>query len=203
MANLRWKVLLILAVVVVFCAVGVYPIVANRYGITKPGWLVNRGLKLGLDLKGGVHLVLRVETDAALRVETESEMERLREQLTTNGVTYGNLAVVSSTEFRVEGINPAQDAQLRDSAAATGVDVNFDRSPGANGTYSFRMKPNVQVALRDEAVVQARQTIERRVNELGVAEPSISQQGIDQILVQLPGVSDVDRAKGIIGSPGL
>ncbi len=59
------------------------------------------------------------------------------------------------------------------------------------------MKPNIQVNLRDDAVVQARQTIERRVNELGVTEPSIAQQGNsgDQILVQLPGVTDVDRAK--------
>ena len=66
------------------------------------------------------------------------------------------------------------------------------------------MKPNIQTELRDEAVVQARQTIERRVNELGVTEPSIAQQGNgDQILVQLPGVTDVDRAKEIIGSTGL
>src|ERR1041385_3546498 len=65
------------------------------------------------------------------------------------------------------------------------------------------MKPNIQQNLRDEAVVQARETIERRINELGVTEPSISQQGTDQLLVQLPGVSDVDRAKSIMGSPGL
>src|SRR5688500_5972665 len=65
------------------------------------------------------------------------------------------------------------------------------------------MRPNVAQTLREEAVVQARQTIERRVNELGVTEPSIAQQGADQILVQLPGVTDVDRAKEIIGSPGM
>jgi preprotein translocase subunit SecD len=67
------------------------------------------------------------------------------------------------------------------------------------------MKPNIQNNLREEAVVQARQTIERRVNELGVTEPSIAQQGQsgDQILVQLPGVSDVNRAKEIIQSTGL
>ena len=65
------------------------------------------------------------------------------------------------------------------------------------------MRPNVAQTLREEAVVQARQTIERRVNELGVTEPSIAQQGTDQILVQLPGVTDVDRAKEIIGSPGM
>ena len=65
------------------------------------------------------------------------------------------------------------------------------------------MRPNIAQPLREEAVVQARQTIERRVNELGVTEPSIAQQGADQILVQLPGVTDVDRAKEIIGSPGM
>ncbi len=67
------------------------------------------------------------------------------------------------------------------------------------------MKPSRQIDLRSEAVVQGRQTIERRVNELGVTEPSIAQQGqdSDQILVQLPGVTDVDRAKEIIRSTGL
>ena len=81
----------------------------------------------------------------------------------------------------------------------------FDRSSGTNGTYTFTMKPNNQVELREEAVVQGRQTIERRVNELGVTEPSIARQGQngDQILVQLPGVTDVERAKEIIRSTGL
>jgi preprotein translocase subunit SecD len=203
MENLRWKTILILAVTVIFAAVGVYPIVAARFGITKPTWLVSRGLKLGLDLKGGVHLVLRVQTDDALRVESESEMERLREQLTTNKVGFTNMLVDGPTQFHVEGIKPEQDAPFRDSVSSVGIETNYDRTPGANGTYTFRMRPNIEVSLRDEAVVQARETIERRVNELGVAEPSISQQGTDQILVQLPGVSDVDRAKSIIGSPGL
>jgi len=85
------------------------------------------------------------------------------------------------------------------------VQANFDRSAGTNGTYVFTMKPNVQINLRDESVVQARETIERRVNELGVTEPSIAQQGQngDEILVQLPGVSDVNRAKEVIQSTGL
>src|SRR5687768_17992887 len=65
------------------------------------------------------------------------------------------------------------------------------------------MRPNTALRLREAAVAQARLTIERRVNELGVTEPSIAQQGVNQILVQLPGVSDVDRAKQVIGSPGM
>src|SRR5205823_4546151 len=108
---------------------------------------------------------------------------------------------INPTQFRIDGVPPAQDAAFR--TAANEVQANFDRGSGTNGSYTFTMKPNVQVNLRDEAVVQARQTIERRVNELGVTEPSISQQGADQILVQLPGVTDVERAKQIMGSPGL
>src|SRR4029077_15063062 len=71
--------------------------------------------------------------------------------------------------------------------------------------YTFTMRPNIQLNLREEAVVQARQTIESRVNELGVTEPSIAQQGAagDEILVQLPGVADVERAKEITRSTGL
>ncbi len=203
MSNLRWKVLTILAVFVVFAGVGVYPLIAVHYGIRSPGWLIDRQLKLGLDLRGGVHLVLRVQTDDALRLTTEQEMERLREELKTKNITVTNLDASDPVHFKVDGVQPAQDAAFR--TAATEVQINFDRSAGTNGTYTFTMKPNVQVNLRDEAVVQARQTIERRVNELGVTEPSIAQQGTngDQILVQLPGVTDVERAKEIIRSTGL
>src|SRR5262249_930713 len=80
-----------------------------------------------------------------------------------------------------------------------------DRSSGANGNYTFTMRTNGQGHRSGEAVVRARQTIERGVNELGVTEPSIAQQGTngDEILVQLPGVTDVERAKEIIRSTGL
>jgi preprotein translocase subunit SecD len=200
-SNLRWKVVTILTVFVIFFGLGVYPILASRYHAPAPGWLMDKQLKLGLDLKGGVHLVLRVETDDALRLVTEQEMERLREELKTRNIPVGTLDAPDVIHFKVTGVPPAQDAAFR--TAANEVQANFDRGSGVNGTYTFTMKPNIQVNLREESVIQARQTIERRINELGVAEPSIAQQGTDQILVQLPGVTDIDRAKSIIGSPGL
>jgi preprotein translocase subunit SecD len=203
MQNIRWKVITVLVVFVAFFAVGVYPILSAWKALPAPGWLKEKQLKLGLDLKGGVHLVLRVQTDDALRLETETEMERLREELRTRNIPFTSINSISVTQFKVEGIPPAQDSAFRQ--VATEVTANFDRGSGVNGTYTFTMRPNVQVNLRDEAVVQARQTIERRVNELGVTEPQIAQQGAggDQILVQLPGVAEVERAKAIIGSPGL
>src|SRR5262245_18612974 len=203
MQNIRWKVITIVAVFVIFFTVGVYPILGAWKGLPAPGWLKEKQLKLGLDLKGGVHLVLRVQTDDALRLETETESERLREELRTKNIPFTTIALANPTQFKVEGIPPAQDGAFRQ--AANEVQANFDRGSGVNGAYTFTMKPNVQVNLREEAVEQARQTIERRVNELGVTEPQIAKQGAggDEILVQLPGVAEVERAKQIIGSPGL
>ena len=97
---------------------------------------------------------------------------------------------------------PEKDAdftRLADDQTTT----EYDRNSGVGGVYDFTMKPNVAVTMRDQAVTQARETIDRRVNELGVAEPNISLYGQpnDEILVQLPGVTDVARAKEIIGTP--
>ena len=200
MSNLRWKLITIAIVFVVFFGVGVYPILAVRYNLPAPQWLLDKQLKLGLDLKGGVHLVMRVQVEDALRVKTEQDSGRLQEELKRRGVP-ATVTIVDTTTFRVEGVPPAQEPAFRQAAEQEAVD--FDRSPGTGGSHTFRMRPNIAQRLREEAVVQARQTIERRVNELGVTEPSIAQQGADQILVQLPGVSDIDRAKQVIGSPGM
>jgi preprotein translocase subunit SecD len=199
--NLRWKLLSIFGVFVVFFALGVYPIVAQRYHLPLPGWLAAKQLKLGLDLKGGVHLVLRVETDEALQVATATTAEQIREELKTANTPVSAITVTSPTSFRVEGAPPDKDADFRRVADAQ-AGTNYDRNPGVAGSYDFTMKPNIAKDLREQTIVQALETIDRRVNELGVAEPNISRYGAagDQILVQLPGVSDVARAKEIIRS---
>ncbi len=187
MTTLRWKVLAVVAVLVVAV-----------YAFTPP----SEKVRLGLDLKGGVHLVLRVQTDDALRIETETVADRFREQMKTRGVA-GTVAAAASDRFRVEGVPADQDAALRD--VANEVAVDYAREPGVSGTYDFVLRPIVATQLRNESVRQALQTIERRVNELGVAEPIVALYGTggDQILVQLPGVTDVARAKEIIRSTAL
>jgi preprotein translocase subunit SecD len=197
--NLRWKLLTTVGVFLVFFALGVYPILAQWYHLPVHRVLAAKQLLLGLDLKGGVHLVLRVQTDDALRTHTTTTSEQLREALRTAGVSVTTLNVTSPTTFHVEGVPADRDAEFRrvaDEQTAT----NYDRSSGSGGTYDFTMKPNIAADMREQTVVQALQTIDRRVNELGVAEPNISRYGQsnDQILVQLPGVTDVARAKEII-----
>jgi preprotein translocase subunit SecD len=202
--NIRWKLLTIAGVFVLFFGVGVYPILASAFNLPIPAWLAAKQLRLGLDLKGGVHLVLRVQTVEALQIATTTTSEQVREDLRTAGVTVGNINVASATAFRVEGVPQDRDADFRRIADAQAAAM-FDRSAGAGGTYDFVMKPNIAKDLTEQAVVQALETIERRVNELGVSEPNMSRYGQtgDQLLVQIPGVADVARAKETIRSTAL
>lgn len=186
--NLRWKLVAILIV-----------LGAAVWAFYPP----DKKIRLGLDLKGGVHMILRVQTNDALRLETETDMERLREELGKQGIGV-TVTAGSPTQFRVDGAPQDRDAEFRRTADDQ-LQAVFDRRSGTPGQYTFTMKPNVERTLREEAVRQALQTIERRVNELGVAEPIVAAHGTagDQILVQLPGVTDVDRAKNIIQSTAL
>jgi preprotein translocase subunit SecD len=184
--NLRWK-LLAIAGVVALAIWMVYPL--------------GERIRLGLDLKGGVHLVLRVQTDDALRVETETSMDRIRGELVKAGATGVTASLAGPTAFQISNVPEAQDQLLRQ--LATEIENTYDRT-GSGGTYRFTMKPNIAVQLRDDTVNQAIRTIENRINELGVSEPVVARQGSgDQILVQLPGVTDVARAKDIIKSTSL
>jgi len=196
--NLRWKVLTTVVVFVVFFAVGVYPMIAQKYHLPLPGFLQAKALKLGLDLKGGVELRMRVNTDDALKTTTTSTAEQLRTSLATSGIV-PTITVPTATSFRIEGVPQDKDQQFR-SAADEVAATDYDRNTLPGGTYEFKMKPNIERDQRDQAVTQTMQTIDRRVNELGVVEPSIARQSNgEELLIQMPGVSDVAHAKEIIG----
>ena len=185
--NIKVRVLIVLGVLAL-SIIGFYPPAQK--------------IKLGLDLKGGVHLVLRVNTIDALKLETDLTSERLREALNKAGVRFGKLETVDPSNFRVEGVSDV--AAFRTQATEAGADGNYNMSAGAGGVFTFALKANVANVLREEAVTQALETIERRVNELGVAEPNITRQGEqDQLLVQLPGVTDVQRAKDLISTTAV
>jgi preprotein translocase subunit SecD len=182
--NLRWKVITIVGVLAL-AIFAFYP--------------PQEKIRLGLDLKGGVQLVLRVHTDDALRLEAQTTADRLAEQLKTANVNVGPFTINGPGSFSIAGVPTEQDAAFRN--ALTEVDLNYDRTSGAGGSYTFTLKPNIAVQMREDTVNQALQTIERRVNELGVAEPVVARHtAADQIIVQMPGVSEVARAKEIIRS---
>jgi preprotein translocase subunit SecD len=187
--NLRWKVIAVLAAAALSVA-AFYPL--------------GEKLKLGLDLKGGIQMVLRVNTEEALTYETETTAAQLQQSMTTAGIVSTGVRALDLTSFVVEGVPADKDAQFRQ-LALDQVGLSFDRQTGVGGAHTFRMKPNIEQDRRREAVAQAIQTIDRRVNELGVTEPTIAPYGNDgnQIVVQLPGVSDIPRAKEMIGRTAL
>ena len=187
--NLQWKLLVILAVTAL-SVLAIYP--------------PEEQIRLGLDLEGGVHMVLRVQTDDALQLDTETAAEQLSEQLSLQGIELTSAVAVDPVTMQIEGVPPERDAEFRQMAEDQ-LSLSYEREPGVSGSYTYRMRAPVASSLRDESVRQALQTIERRVNELGVAEPIVAPYSVggDQILVQLPGVSDVARAKEIIRSTAL
>ena len=175
------------------CLVAVWP----PYGTDEhPG-----KIQLGLDLKGGIHLVLQVVTDDALNATIDDAVGTARAQMTAKGIKFASAQRVDATSFSIDGVEPARVKDVRDLLrdyfrAQEGWEV---REP-AEGRFIVKMSDSFVNQVRDRTVKEAIKTLERRVNQLGVAEPVIAQHGSkgDQILVQLPGVKDVEQAKRVI-----
>src|SRR5688572_24164030 len=178
MKNLKWKLLTVLGVIA-FAVAMIYP------PFDTPG---RRGrISLGLDLKGGVQLVLRVKTDEALLYTSEDAAERLRLGMREKNIIGPTVTVPSPTRIVIAGVTPAVDTAFRALAdAETTLSSQYARTGGAGG-YTYEMRPPVAQTLRTQAVEQALQTVDRRVNALGVSEPIVAPYGSagDQILVQL------------------
>jgi preprotein translocase subunit SecD len=158
-------------------------------------------LHLGLDLKGGIHLVLQVVTDDALNATIDDAVGTARAQMTGKGIKFASAQRVDATSLSIDGVEPARVKDVRDLLrdyfrSQEGWDVR----EASEGRFVVKMTDTFVNQVRDRTVKEAIRTLERRVNQLGVAEPVIAQHGAkgDQILVQLPGVKDVDQAKRVI-----
>ena len=188
--NLRWKALLILAVVV-GCTWAFYP--------------PEEKIKLGLDLKGGIHLIMKVNTDDALVAVTREVADSLSENLDDQSIAFVTIDDVEPGELAIEGLDDTGFRRVLEQSFPAWMDQNFpawDVRSLAGGNWELEMRPADVRILQEETVTQAIQTIRRRVDALGVAEPVIAPHGDrgSQILVQLPGFEDVARAKEVIKS---
>jgi preprotein translocase subunit SecD len=153
-------------------------------------------IKLGLDLKGGVQLVLRVRTDDALRRQTVLSAEQVQDRLERSG-QQGRVEPIDESSFKL--LDVADERSLRDAAG----DLELFQQTTAGSTHTFRLKPEAAHRLRREAVQLTMEIIERRVNELGVSEPSVAPYtDEDQIALQLPGIEDMAAATDIIQATG-
>ena len=178
-------------------------IVALNLVSRSPAWLSAihaAPMYLGLDLRGGVHFMLQVDMQAALTKKAESYAGDLRTTLRDKNIRHGGISR--------EGQNI--DIRLRDEATLTAArnlisdqfpDLQVTTSQEADGGQRLRasIKPEATRRVQDQALKQNITTLHNRINELGVAEPVIQQQGLDRIVVQLPGVQDTAKAKDILG----
>jgi len=156
-------------------------------------------IRLGLDLRGGMHLVLQVVIDDALNATIDDSVQTTRDQATRKAIGFGSISRTATTTFAVEGVEPARVKDMRDILRDFFREGWEIREPG-EGRFLVQMSELLQRQIKDRTVQEAIKTLQRRVNQLGVAEPVIAAHGQrgDQILVQLPGVTDVEQAKRVI-----
>jgi preprotein translocase subunit SecD len=196
--NLRWKLLLIL-VITVACIVGFA-------GFPPSLAKMKEKIHLGLDLKGGVHMILQVVTDDAVNVETDQAVERIKEELRSRQISFAEVRKRDLTHIEIREVDPQKTSEVRRLIDDTFQYWNRSNLPDAPNAYLLTLKPSVEQQIRTSSVQQAIQTIRNRVDQLGVAEPVIQEHGPAneyQILVQLPGVDDPARVKDIIKSTAL
>jgi preprotein translocase subunit SecD len=156
-------------------------------------------IRLGLDLKGGIHMVMQVMTDEAVQQVVNDAVEVARVQAQERGILIAGAERKGTTSFAVEGIEPARVKDMRD-ALRTSFPTGWQVDEETGGRLVAKLTDAEVHSIRDRTVKETLKTLERRVNVLGVSEPVISPHGDkgDQILVQLPGVKDINQARRIM-----
>jgi preprotein translocase subunit SecD len=199
--NLNKKIALIIAVLLIF----IYGIFRIPSGLSSKALLeaIQQNIHLGLDLRGGAHLILEVVVSEAVSAETDNVAGSIQQELKTANLGFTQVYKPDPkkpTAIEVDGITPAQSSAVR-SLLDTKYSNEYDLTGGgADNTLTLTMKPTAVSALEEKTVQQAIETIRDRVDSLGVSEPVIQEYGLgkDQILVELPGISDLDQVKNII-----
>jgi preprotein translocase subunit SecD len=199
--NLSNKILLIIAVIVI-C---IYGILGVPSGVTGKALLeaMTKRIHLGLDLRGGAHLILQVKVEEAVNAETDNTVALIKQELKTANLGYTQIYKpdpAKASLIRVEGVpaDKSSDARLLlESKYANEYEVAGGDQPGS---FTLTMKPMLVTALEKKTVQQAIEAIRDRVDALGISEPQIQEYGLgeNQILVDLPGVENESQIESII-----
>jgi|SRR6478609_1406764 len=200
--NLLLKTVIIVAILLIF----VYGMLGIPKSFSSEGFknaMLDR-IHLGLDLKGGTHLILEVQVNDAINTQSDHAAETLKEELQKAGITFAEISKPDpkNQPERVVIKGAPLDAISNIRSIVSDHLPDFDISSGTDNSWNVVMKPPAVLALKDRTVEQSIEAIRTRVDSLGVSEPLIQKNGLgdNQILVQLPGVDDPGRVKDIIQS---
>ncbi len=161
-----------------------------------PSWLPHRQISLGLDLQGGSHLLLEVDTAAVVRERLEALVDSARDELRKARLRYEDLGIAGNgVTVRIPDTGHTEQAReiLRK------IDPDATLQETGDGQFRLSLTEDTIRQRKSAAVEQSLEIIRRRIDETGVREPSIQRQGVDRILVQLPGIDDPRRIKALIG----
>lgn len=185
---LAWKTVLILAVIAA-AVLGAYP--------------PQKRIALGLDLRGGAHILMQIKVGSAVKNEMDLTESRLGQGLKEANLTYAAVVPVAETALEIRGTDPARSDEVR--KVIEDRVGRWEVSSVAPGTWRLSMPVDVRKYVEKTAIDTTLATMRNRVGGLGVREESIQQQGAagDRILIQLPGVEDPTRIKGILGKPQM
>jgi preprotein translocase subunit SecD len=203
--NLLWQVVLIVGVLLVFLF-GIFGIPQSFSGQGLLAAMTNR-IHLGLDLRGGTHLILQVQVNDAINVDSDNAVEVLKEELNKRKIAFADISKPdpqnNPDRIVLKGVPADSRKDLLDIASERLSEYNL--ASGADNTWTLTMKPQILSDLKNKAVTQAIETIRNRIDSLGVSEPTIQEHGLGQyqILVQLPGVDDPARVKDIMQSTAM
>lgn len=203
--NLLWKLLFILGTLLFFLF-GIFGIPKGLSGASLADALQDH-IHLGLDLKGGTHLILQVHVNDAVNVDAQNAIEVLKQQLKSRKVDYADITQSdpqnNPDHIVIKGVQPSARGDLLNIVQERLPEYNL--TGGAENTWTMAMKASILADLKNKAVAQAIETIRNRVDQLGVSEPTIEEHGLGdyQILVQLPNVDDPARVKDIMQSTAM
>ena len=199
MKKIRGRLLLLLLVLVisVVCFLPSYPDLYQSL----PGWaksiMPNKGISLGLDLQGGIHLVMEVDEDRAVEIAVDRSVVALQDLLVDKKVPVESVKrtgpIKITIQFQNADLKPQIQKLLDDFPTFSEVE-----SAGSGNTIVWELREAETKRIKDSAINQALETIRNRIDQFGVAEPIVQRQGLKQIVVQLPGVRDPKRAKDLI-----
>ena len=202
--NLKWKASFILGVILI-CIFFIFGLPTFPTSLAQIKDNFTRQIKLGLDLQGGTHLILQVQVQEAIAQETDQTVDRLTTQMRTKGIRYDEVRRVDDTHIVVRNVPSDQVSQFRD-LVHDQFELNWELSsaPGEVNASLLTLRPSAISRIQETTMSQSLETIERRINALGLTEPTIQPHGRkeNEILVQLPGEGDPARAKQVIQAGG-
>jgi len=205
--NLKWK-FIVTGIVLLGALIYLMPTLVSMVSVDMPEWwkeyLPTDKVHLGLDLQGGIHLILEVQAKKAVESTIERKIRDIKENLRKKDIFYDRIESYGDNQIKITSVSLSDQDRFDELLSDQYGDLRSDKEVKDRGVdYLFSLTAGEVKAIKQWAIDQALETIRNRIDQYGVSEPSIQKQGDNRILIQLPGVKDPERAIDLIGKTAV